>query len=136
VRSAAVASTLLAFETDLAEHYSRLAGYMRLLGLTPPSALPPRSRVAIVLPRATLAGYVGRYRFAPDFELQVIIEGESLVARASTGNGPATLWAESPTEFFVKEVDAQVTFIRDAKGAVTGLVLHQYGRDRAGVKEP
>lgn len=29
-----------------------------------------------------------------------------------------------------KEVDAQVTFTRDASGAATGLVLHQDGRDR------
>jgi uncharacterized damage-inducible protein DinB len=26
--------------TDLAEHYAQLASYMRLLGMTPPSALP------------------------------------------------------------------------------------------------
>jgi len=44
------------------------------------------------------------------------------------------LWPEAPSEFFVKEVEAQVTFTRNATGAVTGLVLHQYGRDRAGAK--
>jgi len=27
-------------------------------------------------------------------------------------------------------VDAQIKFTRDANGTVTGLVLHQYGRDR------
>ena len=31
---------LLAYDTDLAEHYSQLASYMRLNGLVPPSALP------------------------------------------------------------------------------------------------
>lgn len=31
---------LLLFLTDLAEHYNQLAGYMRLLGMVPPSALP------------------------------------------------------------------------------------------------
>lgn len=30
--------------TDLAEHYSQLASYMRLLGLVPPSALPRPKR--------------------------------------------------------------------------------------------
>jgi len=44
------------------------------------------------------------------------------------------LWPESPSDFFVKEADAQVTFKWGARGAVTGLVLHQYGRDRAGPK--
>ena len=33
---------LILLVTDLAEHYSQLAGYMRELGLTPPSALPAR----------------------------------------------------------------------------------------------
>jgi uncharacterized damage-inducible protein DinB len=33
---------LMLLITDLAEHYSQLAGYMRELGLTPPSALPAK----------------------------------------------------------------------------------------------
>src|SRR4029450_367758 len=48
--SPALASTLLAFETDLAEHYSQLSVYMRLLGMVPPSALPPKQRKAVDLP--------------------------------------------------------------------------------------
>lgn len=35
---------VLLFVTDLAEHYSQLASYMRMLGLVPPSALPRPSR--------------------------------------------------------------------------------------------
>lgn len=35
---------LMLLITDLAEHYSQLAGYMRILGLVPPSALPRPSR--------------------------------------------------------------------------------------------
>jgi hypothetical protein len=34
------AQFLLAFVTDLAEHYSQIASYMRLIGMVPPSALP------------------------------------------------------------------------------------------------
>lgn len=33
---------LVQLVTDLAEHYAQLSGYMRILGLVPPSALPPR----------------------------------------------------------------------------------------------
>jgi uncharacterized damage-inducible protein DinB len=33
---------LMLFITDLAEHYSQVAGYMRQLGLIPPSALPAK----------------------------------------------------------------------------------------------
>ena len=58
LESVARARTLLAFETDLAEHYSQISSYMRLLGLVPPSALPQRARVAIELPASVLAPYV------------------------------------------------------------------------------
>ena len=71
----------------------------------------------------TLASYVGQYRLAPGVELEVILEGESLLARTSTGGGAVRLWPEAPSEFFVKEAEAQVTFTRNATGAVTGLVL-------------
>jgi hypothetical protein len=128
--SPALASTLLAFETDLAEHYAQLAVYMRILGLVPPSALPPKRRVAIDLPSTTLARYVGVYQLASGLEFEVTIRDGALYVRSSVGGDPARLWPESPTDFFVREVDAQITFSRDASGLVSGLVLHQYGRDR------
>jgi hypothetical protein len=34
---------IVLFLTDLAEHYNQIAGYMRLLGMVPPSALPRAS---------------------------------------------------------------------------------------------
>ena len=32
---------VIAFATDLADHYSQMANYMRLNGMIPPSSLPP-----------------------------------------------------------------------------------------------
>ena len=61
--------------------------------------------------------------------------GERQLARirdrfwSTPGGQTVRLTAESKTEFFVAERDAQITFKRDASGAVTGLVLHQTGRD-------
>jgi hypothetical protein len=123
------ARQLLAFETDLAEHYSQIAGYMRQLGMVPPSALPPRPRTAIELPTSALSPYVGVYELAPQQEIDVTMRDGALFVK-STGGATVRLWAEGSQDFFLKEVDAQVTFIRDASGAVTGLVVHQYGRDR------
>jgi hypothetical protein len=45
------------------------------------------------------------------------------------GQPKIELLAESGTEFFVTEVDAQPSFVKDERGEVTGLVLHQNGRD-------
>lgn len=130
LQSAALASALLAFETDLAEHYSQLSTYMRLLGMVPPSALPPRRRTAIELPASALSSYVGVYQIAPGLELHVTMQNGTLFIRSTAGGAALHLWPESGNDFFVNEVDAQVTFTRDASGTVTGLVLHQYGRDR------
>lgn len=129
VESADRASTLLAFETDLAEHYSQIAVYMRLLGMVPPSALPPKRRAAIELPPSALSAYVGVYQLARGLQFEVSMRDGALVIMPPNG-GAVRLWPETRNDFFVKEVDAQITFTRDATGAVTGFVLHQYDRDR------
>ena len=131
------ASTLVGFETDLAEHYSQIAVYMRLLGLVPPSAIPPKQHTAITLSESALRPLVGRYELNPGWQLVVTTNGEGLMVQSTVGGGPAVrLWPESTTDFFVKEVDAQIKFVRGSNASVTGLVLHQYGRDRPATKLP
>ena len=132
--SPALASTLLAFETDLAEHYSQLAVYMRLLGMVPPSALPPKRRTAIELPATAVAPYAGVYELASGLSFEVTVRDGALYIKPNTGGEVVRLWPETRSDFFVKEADAQITFTRDGGGAVTGLVLHQFGRDRPAKK--
>lgn len=132
--SPALASTLLAFETDLAEHYSQLSVYMRLLGMVPPSALPPKKRTAIDLPASGLPPYAGVYELAQGMTIEVTTRDGGLYAKSSNGGDAVRLWPESKIDFFIKEADAQVSFTRDASGTVTGLVLHQFGRDRPAKK--
>ena len=132
--SPALASTLLAFETDLAEHYSQVAVYMRLLGMVPPSALPPKPRTAIEVPVATLVPYVGLYRLASGVELEVTQREGALYVKSSLGGDAVRLWPESSRDFFGKEFEAQVTFTRTAGGVVSGLVVHQFDRDRPAKK--
>jgi hypothetical protein len=129
------ASTLIGFETDLAEHYSQISVYMRLLGLVPPSAVPPKQHTAITLPESALRPFVGRYELNPGWQIVVTMNDGALMGRSTVGGGPAVrLWPESTTDFFVKEIDAQIKFVRGSNGAVSGLVLHQYGRDRRATK--
>jgi hypothetical protein len=130
LESLARASYLLAFETDLAEHYSQISVYMRLLGMVPPSALPPRRRAAIEFPASALSRYVGVYELARGLQFDVTLRDGALFIGSTVAPAPRRLWPESSSDFFLQEVDAQITFTRDASGAVTGLVLHQYGRDR------
>src|SRR6266705_510504 len=82
------------------------------------------------LESSALARYVGVYELEPGLELDVTLQNGALHIRSSIGGAAVQLWPESNNDFFAKDVDAQVTFVRDASGAVSGLVLHQYGRDR------
>ena len=77
--------------------------------------------------------YVGEYEIAPTLKVAVFKEGDKLMTQAT--NQPAfELYPESADNFFLKVVDAKVTFTRDDKGQVIGLVIHQGGRDVPGKK--
>jgi len=71
-------------------------------------------------------GYMGRYQLAPDFILTVTREGDQLFAQA-TGQPKFPIFPESQRDFFLKVVDAQITFETDANGRATSLALHQNG---------
>jgi CubicO group peptidase (beta-lactamase class C family) len=75
--------------------------------------------------------YVGRYELAPDFTIAVTRDGTHLFGEA-TGQPRVELFAESDREYFVKEVDAQVTFEVDGQGHATALILHLNGADTRG----
>jgi serine-type D-Ala-D-Ala carboxypeptidase/endopeptidase len=87
---------------------------------------------AIVLPSASLDDYVGTYKLADKFLLQVFRMNDGLFARA-TGQGAFPIFPFAPNEFFAKVAGISITFTRDPMGAVNGLVLHQNG-DRAAPK--
>jgi len=98
-----------------------------------PKPQPMKQRTAIELSREVLAKYVGEYELAPTFSIVVTLTDAGLVGQP-TGQPGFRLWPETETDFFLKEVDAQITFVRDAQGMVTGLVLHQNGNNSPGKK--
>jgi D-alanyl-D-alanine-carboxypeptidase/D-alanyl-D-alanine-endopeptidase len=92
-----------------------------------------KERKEIALETALLDHYTGEYQLAPTFVLTITIEGNQLFGQA-TGQPRIRLHPEAETEFFIAEVDAQISFAKDAAGKVTHLVLHQGGRDIRGDK--
>ncbi len=88
----------------------------------------PKARREITLDPKIYDAYAGQYEIAPGFVLTVTREGNKLMAQA-TGQPSAELFPESETKFFLRVVDAQITFEKDASGRVTGLILHQGGRN-------
>jgi hypothetical protein len=88
----------------------------------------PAERTVAKVDPALYDAYVGEYELAPGFILTVTREGDRLMAQA-TGQEKVEVFPSSETEFFLKVVDAQITFVRGADGTVDQLVLHQGGRD-------
>jgi len=84
----------------------------------------PRERVAIKVDPKIYDAYVGQYEIGPNFILTITREGDHLMGQPG-GQAKAELFPESETKFFLKVVDAQVTFVKDDKGQVTDLILHQ-----------
>ena len=76
---------------------------------------------------AVLEKYVGEYEMTPAFKITVTREGSRLFVQA-TGQPRLEIFAQSESEFFLKVVDARITFLKD------GLILHQNGKDQTAKK--
>ncbi|MGA2575900.1 MAG: serine hydrolase [Bryobacteraceae bacterium] len=76
-----------------------------------------------------LARYVGTYELTAGTNMLITLEGNQLSEKLG-GQQTFPIYPESETVFFLKVVDAQIEFEKDAGGAVKDLVLHQGGRDQ------
>jgi CubicO group peptidase (beta-lactamase class C family) len=72
--------------------------------------------------------YVGRYRFADGGVMTVRRDNERFLTQVA--NQPAfEILPEGDHDFFVKAFDAQLTFVTDASGKATELIVHQSGEN-------
>ncbi len=95
--------------------------------LDPPGT--PAARPTVDVPEAVLARYVGTYEMTPQFSLDVSLADGRLEVQA-TGQPSFVLYPSSEVAFFLRAVEASITFQVGVDGAVSGLVLHQGGRDQ------
>ena len=79
-----------------------------------------------------LEKYAGEYTL-PDFSLVIQAENGKLFGQVAE-DPKFELFPESEMNFFLKIVDAQIYFSKDAAGNVIELTLHQNGMDIKGVK--
>ena len=89
---------------------------------------PAKERKEVAVDPKVFDRYAGRYQVAPNCALTITREGDHIFAQA-TGQPKLELFAEGEKDYFLKAVDAQITFEVDAGGAINQLVLHQAGRD-------
>jgi CubicO group peptidase (beta-lactamase class C family) len=91
----------------------------------------PTVRTVVPVDAKILGQYVGTFELNKGFDLVITLENGQLNGQA-TGQGKFPLFAESETRFFPM-FPAEIEFVKDDQGKVTGLVLHQGGHD---VKAP
>jgi serine-type D-Ala-D-Ala carboxypeptidase/endopeptidase len=99
--------------------------------LNPALPLAPAPRQAVDVPVTVLERYAGTYELSPQFSIVVTLVDGALYGTA-TGQQTIRLWPASETQFFIREVEAEVSFEVATDGTVTGLVLHQGGRSTPG----
>jgi CubicO group peptidase (beta-lactamase class C family) len=99
----------------------------------PLNAANPAPAEAVAVDAEILQSYVGQYELAPGFILTVTREGTQLKVQA-TGQPQFPVFAKTQNVFFLKVVEAQLTFNQNASGQVESVTLHQGGRDITGKK--
>jgi len=86
----------------------------------------PKERKEIALDTTILEKLSGEYKIEPNIVITIAIEGGKLMGQLG-GQSKFSLLAESETQFFSKDVNAQFIFIKGASGQITGLILVQAG---------
>jgi serine-type D-Ala-D-Ala carboxypeptidase/endopeptidase len=90
---------------------------------------PPEVRKVADVPVETLKKYVGTYSLNPLLKFTVTLQGDQLMVKL-TGQEAFPVYPESPTKFYYRIVDAQITFVADDDGKPAKLILHQNGVDQ------
>jgi len=82
----------------------------------------------IKVSQEVLETYVGKYELGPGAIMSVTNEAQQLFIQL-TGQQRFEVFASSQNEFFLKVVEANVTFNLDANGKAESLTLHQNGQN-------
>ncbi|MEM7557415.1 MAG: serine hydrolase, partial [Cyanobacteria bacterium P01_A01_bin.84] len=93
----------------------------------------PKKRQAIDLDPAIYKAYVGKYQLSPDVVLTIKTEDKRIFTQL-TGQDFFEIFPESETKFFLKIVDAQLTFIVNETGLASQVILHQNGIEQVAIR--
>jgi CubicO group peptidase (beta-lactamase class C family) len=88
----------------------------------------PHVRKVANVDRKVYDAYLGRYEIDPKVVATISREGDHLQIQV-TDQPELEMFPESETSFFLKVVDATITFAKDDKGKVSHIVIHQGGHD-------
>ena len=99
------------------------------VGVFRPAAQAGQQQKEIKIDPKIFDEFVGQYSFAadPDLVLSFFREGDKFFLQA-TNQGRIEIFPMSETKFFLKVIDADATFVRDAQGKITGVLWRQDGQ--------
>ncbi len=88
----------------------------------------PKVRVIATVDTAVYSDYVGEYELAPGAIIVITKEGDKLISQGPQ-QPKAEMLPESKTTFFLREVDATFTFVKDDTGRVIQVNIRRGGRE-------
>ena len=111
--------------------------FEKLSDQQPPAPAFEKSHIAIKLDPHIYDAYAGRYSAAPDVKHSSTMaitfrhEGDEFIGQVFTGPKPIqfgeALFPESETNFFNTTEGVELTFVKNDKGEVTGVIVYQNG---------
>ena len=94
----------------------------------------PKEQKTVQLDSKILKQYVGEYEIQPGVAIKVSLENNNLYA-APPGEPKIKLNAESEASFFLKEIDAKITFEKDDTGVFSIMNINQGGKKMVGKRK-
>ena len=88
-----------------------------------------KKRLAIQIDPAIYDQYVGHYKELKEDIISKVTKEDNNLFVQRAGGSKIQLYPESETEFFLKIIDVQISFVKDKHGKVTKLIIHQGGED-------
>jgi serine-type D-Ala-D-Ala carboxypeptidase/endopeptidase len=105
------------------------------IDVEPPRPSAGAAAKEVTVPPEVFDRHVGEYEFGPTAVITISREGTHFYEQL-TGQSRFEIFAMNEREYFLKVVDAQITFDVDSQMRTTALVLHQGGREIRAVKSP
>jgi CubicO group peptidase (beta-lactamase class C family) len=95
---------------------------------------PVPTRTEIQVGQEAMKQYTGVYEIQPGFDITVTLEEGHLMSQA-TGQNKFEIFPESEAKFFLKVVDAQIEFVKNAAGGYDSFILYQGGQKIPGKRK-
>lgn len=86
----------------------------------------PRTKTSITVDEKILKNYEGEYELEKGFTITVKYENGGLLLQG-TNQPQFSVLAETEVDFYMSDYPVSITFEKDDKGKITGMILHQNG---------